>query len=65
MRVRPLREHVDVTYDLMIVASLVPSELLITRLVAEGVPHDKLLPLRQDGPSRRKTSQEMPTVVNG
>jgi len=49
MRVRPLREHVDVTYDLMIVASLVPSELLITRLVAEGVPHDKLLPLRQDG----------------
>jgi ribosomal protein S25 len=65
MRVRPLREHVDLTYDVMIVASLVPSELLVTRLVAAGVPHDKLLPLRQDGPPRRKTSQEMTAVVPG
>jgi DNA-binding MarR family transcriptional regulator len=65
MRVQPLREHVDLAYDVMIVASLVPSELLVTRLVAAGVPYDKLLPLRQDGSSRRKTSQEMTDVVPG
>jgi len=65
MHVRPLREHVDVAYDLMIVASLVPSELHVTRLIAAGVPSEKLLPLRQDGRPRNKTSREMTTVVNG
>jgi DNA-binding Lrp family transcriptional regulator len=65
MQVRPLREHADVSYDLMIVASLVPSGLLVSRLVAQGVPREKLLPLRQDGAPRPKPSQEMTDVVNG
>jgi hypothetical protein len=53
MPVRPIREHADVVYDLMIVATLVPSEHLVIRLVAQGVTPEKLLPLRQDGPGRK------------
>jgi ribosomal protein S25 len=65
MRVRPIREHADLAYDLMIVATLVPSELLVTRLVAQGVAREKLLPLRQDGSPRGKAPQEMTNVVHG
>lgn len=59
MPVRPIREHADLTYDLMIVATLVPSEHLVNRLVAQGVAREKLLPLRQDMPARRKPSAEI------
>ena len=47
MPVRPLREHADVAYDLMIVATLERSDQL-TPLEAMGVPRDKLFPLRQE-----------------
>jgi len=59
MPVRPIREHADLAYDLMIVATLVPSEDLVIRLVAQGVAREKLLPLRQDVPAGRKPSAEI------
>lgn len=48
MPVRPLREHGDVAYDLMIVATLERSDRQLATLEAEGVPRDKLFPLRQE-----------------
>ena len=48
MPVRPLREHAEVGYDLMIVATLERSDRQLTTLEAMGVPKDKLFPLRQE-----------------
>jgi DNA-binding Lrp family transcriptional regulator len=61
MPVRPVAEHAHVAYDFMIVATLVPSEKVIATLVAQGVPADKLLPLRQDMPVRRKPDPRTPS----
>lgn len=58
MPVRPIRQHADVAFDLMIVATLVPSEQLVIALVALGIEHDKLLPLRQET-LRRKPPADM------
>jgi predicted transcriptional regulator len=58
MPVRAIREHVHIDYDLMIVATLVPSKPVMAALVADGVPLVKLRPLRQDVPARRKSPQE-------
>jgi len=55
MPVRPIEEHVNLAYDYMIVATLVPSTDVVAALVAQGVPHDKLLPLRQDVPTPPKS----------
>ena len=52
--VRPVREHEDVTYDLMIVATLDRPEPQLTMLVNLGVPRAKLFPLRQATPQRRR-----------
>src|SRR4051812_47021055 len=47
MPVRPLREHTEVAYDLMIVATLErSSDRQLAGLEAVGVPKDKLFPLR-------------------
>ncbi len=46
MAVRALREHRDVAYDLMIIASLEHPGPLIARLVKAGVPEEKLCTLR-------------------
>jgi DNA-binding Lrp family transcriptional regulator len=48
MPVRPLREHGEVGYDLMIVATLERSDRQLPALEAMGVPKDKLFPLRQE-----------------
>jgi DNA-binding Lrp family transcriptional regulator len=48
MPVRPLREHADVAYDLIIVATLERSDRQLTTLEGVGVPKDKLFPLRQE-----------------
>jgi hypothetical protein len=48
MPVRPLREHADIGYDLMIVATLERSDRQLPTLEAMGVPKDKLFPLRQE-----------------
>ena len=48
MPVLPVREHASIVYDLMIVATLERSERQLAALEAEGVPREKLFPLRQD-----------------
>jgi len=53
MPVRPLAEHDQVAYDLMIVATLERSGQQVAALIQDGVPREKLLPLRQDVPKNR------------
>ena len=45
--VRPISEHEQVTYDLMIVATLERSGAQLAALIKLGIPNDKLFPLRQ------------------
>jgi len=66
MRVRPIAEHLDVEYDLMIVASLEKNGSQIADLLREGVPRDKLFPLRREPEQqRRKTASPPRARVNG
>ena len=53
MPVRPIAEHSQVAYDLMIVATLERSSNPLTVLAQSGVPKEKLFPLRHDGTTRR------------
>jgi DNA-binding Lrp family transcriptional regulator len=48
MPVRPVHEHASIEYDLMIVASLERSGHELIGLLNDGVPVEKLFPLRQD-----------------
>jgi hypothetical protein len=59
MPVRPLKDHRDVNYDLMIVATLDSSSDVLESLIEDGVPRDKLFPLRQQPPVKAKA----PTVA--
>jgi DNA-binding Lrp family transcriptional regulator len=63
--VRPITEHEQVAYDLMIVATLEPSGNQVAGLIRVGVPKDKLFPLRQDSPTRRASSSEPARPGNG
>ncbi|MCU1386383.1 MAG: Transcriptional regulator, MarR family [Acidobacteria bacterium] len=54
MPVLPISQHVDVAYDLMIVATLESSGQPLARLIRDGVPSEKLFPLRQEAVIRRK-----------
>jgi DNA-binding MarR family transcriptional regulator len=54
MPVLPISQHVDVAYDLMIVATLDGSGQPLARLIRDGVPSEKLFPLRQEAVARRK-----------
>jgi hypothetical protein len=57
MPVRPIRDHASVEYDLIIVATLERSaQQLVTVLLENGVPRDKLFPLRQEPASPRKAA---------
>jgi DNA-binding Lrp family transcriptional regulator len=47
MPVRPVAEHEQVTYDLMIVATLERSGTALAGLIRLGIPKAKLFPLRQ------------------
>ena len=47
MPVRPIAEHTQVPYDLIVVASLDPSDEPVKELLRFGVAAEKLLPLRQ------------------
>jgi len=51
--VRPVSEHTDVVLDLLIVATLDRSTLAINALIRDGVPPEKLFPLRRDLVPRR------------
>jgi DNA-binding Lrp family transcriptional regulator len=56
MPVRPIGEHLQVSYDLMIVATLERSGQQVVNLIRDGVPKEKLFPLRQQTapPSKRR-----------
>jgi DNA-binding MarR family transcriptional regulator len=47
MPVRPIAEHAEVPYDLMVVATLEVSGQRLANLIRDGVPREKLFPLRR------------------
>jgi DNA-binding Lrp family transcriptional regulator len=53
MPVRPIAEHAEVTFDLLIIATLDRSGDQVAALVRDGIPEDKLFPLRRDLLPRR------------
>ena len=53
MPVRPIAEHTDVAFDLLIIATLDPAERHIAALEADGITRDKCFPLRNDLPLRK------------
>ena len=65
MPVRPIREHAEVTYDLMIVATLDRPEPQLAVLVDIGVPREKLFPLRQALPQRRRPAPDLTRTATG
>jgi len=58
MPVRPAAEHTEVAYDLMIVATLESSGQQVAALIKDGVPPEKLFPLRQQQVPRRRKPEE-------
>ena len=65
MPVRPVREHEQVSYDLMIVATLERSAQHLASLVSDGVPLEKLFPLRQELPPRRTPAPDLAKTGTG
>jgi DNA-binding Lrp family transcriptional regulator len=67
MPVLPIRGHAQVEYDLIIVATLERSaQQLVTVLLDNGVPRDKLFPLRQEPtPPRKATAADSGRGGNG
>ena len=58
MPVRPIADHATIDYDLIIVATFERSaQQLFTLLLDEGVPREKIFPLRQELPPPRKSSE--------
>jgi hypothetical protein len=57
MPVLPVSRHAEFAYDLMIVATLESSGQPLARLIKDGVPREKLFPLRQEAVTRRKVSE--------
>lgn len=57
MPVLPTSRHADVPFDLMIVATLESSGQPLARLLRDGVPKEKLFPLRQEAVTRRKPGE--------
>jgi len=57
MPVRPVSEHAEVLYDLMIVATLESSGQQMASLIRDGVPKEKLFPLRQQAAPRRPAAE--------
>jgi DNA-binding Lrp family transcriptional regulator len=57
MPVRPISEHAEVLYDLMIVATLESSGQQMASLIRDGVPKEKLFPLRQQAAPRRPSAE--------
>jgi DNA-binding Lrp family transcriptional regulator len=57
MPVLPISRHVECAYDLMIVATLESPGPQVARLIRDGVPREKLFPLRQEAAARRKVAE--------
>ena len=65
MTVRAISEHVEVNYDLMIVATLERSGQQVATLLSDGVPLEKLFPLRQELLPRRRPASELARTGTG
>jgi len=65
MPVRPIREHAEVIYDLMIVATLDRPDPQLAVLVDIGVSREKLFPLRQALPQRRRPAPDLTRTATG
>ena len=65
MPVRPIAEHTDVPYDLMIVATLDSSGQAWTTLINCGVPASKLFPLRQMPSNGKRAAAPPRAAANG
>ncbi len=64
MPVRPIADHTTIDYDLIIVATFERSaQQLLTLLVDEGVPRDKIFPLRQEPAPQSKSNEAAPAVT--
>ena len=58
MPVRAIRDHADIDYDLIIVATLERSaQQFVTELLDNGVPREKLFSLRQEPAPPRKAGE--------
>jgi DNA-binding MarR family transcriptional regulator len=55
MPVRPIAEHPQVPFDLIIVATLDGTGQQFDTLIRDGVPREKLFSLRQDAPIRKRS----------
>jgi ribosomal protein S25 len=53
MPVRPIAQHADVAFDLLIIARLDRANDALELLLRDGIPVDKLFPLRRDQLPRR------------
>lgn len=67
MPVRPIAEHTEVEYDLIIVATLDRSGQPLAELHKVGVPQEKLFPLRKvpESPKRRGSTSTRTRSGNG
>lgn len=66
IHVRPIAEHPQVEFDLVIVATLDRSGQQAADLLAAGVPREKLFPLRQEPASKKgKTASTRARQGNG
>jgi DNA-binding MarR family transcriptional regulator len=63
--VRPISDHDQVAYDLIIVATLESSGQQVAALIRDGVPQEKLFPLRQEVAPRRTPAVELVKSGNG
>jgi hypothetical protein len=65
MAVRPISEHTEVLYDVMVIATLNASDVHHPSLVKAGVPREKLCALRQEVPVRRRPRPAADKQSNG
>jgi DNA-binding Lrp family transcriptional regulator len=65
MPVLAVSGHGQVNYDLMIVATLERSGQQLASLVGDGVPREKLVPLRQEQLPRRRPAPELARTGTG
>ena len=63
--VRPISDHDQVAYDLIIVATLESSGRQVAALIRDGVPQEKLFPLRQEVAPKRTPAAELVKSGNG
>jgi DNA-binding Lrp family transcriptional regulator len=65
MPVLSIASHQQVEYDLIILASLDPAMAQLTTLTRQGIPAEKLFPLRRDPVAGTRRSRPAPDRVRG